>query len=395
MVISVGYILYILITILSVWLARHVAGLRGCRGVVSPDGRNVVRRSGSRQEKIDQICVMTLFILLVGASALRIYTGNDYQTYISHFHDIYRGNYVVTERGFNLVVTAVYGFFQKECYLVIFALFAFLTVGVFLKALYDQSVDFPTSFFLFMMLGTYFQTYNTVRYYFALAIVLYSMRYVLKKQYIRFLIMILIASLFHKTALIVIPLYLLAAVRWKWQHLLIAGILAVSGLFFQEQYMALFIKLYPSYVNEEEYLASGGFSIINVFRCAAVLLFSLYALKGDREWYADREMRFYFQLNLGALALYLCFSFVPFLSRIGYYLNISHLFFLPVLLRTVPEKGPLKMGGKMRNISKKKICRYLVLSAGVIYFLMFLYKSTAVNVRILPYHSWLWTDIAE
>ncbi|MDE6688175.1 MAG: EpsG family protein [Lachnospiraceae bacterium] len=390
-----GYILYILITILSVWLARHVAGLRDCRAVVSSDGRNVVRGRGSRQDKIDQICVMAIFVLLVGASALRIYTGNDYQTYISHFHDIYRGNYVVTERGFNLVVTAVYGFFQKEYYLVIFALFAFLTVGVFLKALYDQSVDFPMSFFLFMMLGTYFQTYNTVRYYFALAIVLYSMRYVLRKQYFRFLITILIASLFHKTALIVIPLYLLAAIRWKWQHLLIAGILAVSGLFFQEQYMALFIRLYPSYVNEEEYLASGGFSIVNVFRCAAVLLFSLYALKGDKEWYADRETRFYFQLNLGALALYLCFSFVPFLSRIGYYLNISHLFFLPALLRVVPEKVRLSMVGKMGNISKKKICRYLVLFAGVIYFLMFLYKATAVNVRILPYHSWLWTEIAE
>lgn len=389
-----GYILYSLITILSIWIALHVAGLRR-RTVVSFDGRRAVRGSINRQGKLDQICMTALFLMLAGASALRIYTGNDYQTYISHFHDIYRGNYVVTERGFNLIVTAVYTFFQKECYLVIFALFAFLTVGVFLKALYDQSVDFPMSFFLFMMLGTYFQTYNTVRYYFALAIVLYSMRYVLRKQYISFLITILIASLFHKTALIVIPLYLLAVIRWKWQHLLIAGILAVSGLFFQEQYMALFIRLYPSYVNEEEYLASGGFSIVNVLRCIAVLLFSLYALKGNKEWYADREMRFYFQLNLGALALYLCFSFVPFLSRIGYYLNISHLFFLPVLLRVIPEKVQLPLVEKIGSISKKKICRYLVFLAGVIYFLMFLYKATAVNVRILPYHSWLWTEIAE
>lgn len=389
-----GYILYSMITILSVWLAFHVAGLRR-RTVVSFGGRRAVRGSIVRQEKLDQICMTALFLLLAGASALRIYTGNDYQTYISHFHDIYRGNYVVTERGFNLIVTAVYTFFQEERYLVIFALFAFLTVGVFLKALYDQSVDFSMSFFLFMMLGTYFQTYNTVRYYFALAIVLYSMRYVLRKQYISFLITILIASLFHKTALIVIPLYLLAAVRWKWQQLMLAGILAVSGLFFQKQYMALFLKLYPSYVNEEEYLASGGFSIVNVFRCAAVLFFSLYALKGDKEWYVDREIRFYFQLNLGALALYLCFSFVPFLSRIGYYLNISHLFFLPVLLSAISEKARLPMAGKMGNISKKKLCRCLLLLAGVIYFLMFLYKATAVNVRILPYHSWLWTEILE
>lgn len=373
-----GYILYSMITILSVWFARHVAGRRLCPAV--PGG-------SSRQEKIDRICMAAIFAVLAGASALRIYTGNDYQTYISHFHDIYRGNYVVTERGFNLIVTAVYRFFQKECYLVIFALFAFLTVGVFLKALYDQSVDFTMSFFLFMTLGVYFQTYNTVRYYFALSIVLYAMRYILRKQYIRFLIAILIAALFHKTALIVIPLYLLAAVRWKWQHLIILGILAVSGLFFQEQYMELFVKLYPSYAEEEEYLASGGFSIVNVLRCVAVLVFSLYVLRGNKEWYADRETRFYFQLNLGALALYLCFSFVPFLSRIGYYLNISHLFFLPFLLKAVIENR----GG----LGRKKICTWLILLAGGVYFLMFLYKASAVNVRILPYQSWLWIEILD
>ncbi len=388
-----GYIFYSTITIISVWLACHVAGLRVRRAAISSDGRQAVRGSGDRQKKIDQICMTAIFFLLAGASALRIDTGNDYQTYISHFHDIYRGNYVVTERGFNLVVTAVYRFFQQEYYLVIFALFAFLTVGIFLKALYDQSVDFQMSFFLFMVLGTYFQTYNTVRYYFALAIVLYSMRYVLRKQYIRFLTAVLIASLFHKTALIVIPLYLLAAVRWKWQHLMIAGLLAVSGLFFQEQYMALFVRLYPSYMYEEEYLASGGFSIVNVIRCAAVLIFSLYALKQDKGWYADREKRFYAQLNLGALALYLCFSFIPFLSRIGYYLNISHLFFLPILLKAIPEEVPLPAIGKKREISKKKICRWLVLLAGATYFLMFLYKATEINVRILPYHSWLWTEV--
>lgn len=381
---GMGYVLYCVITILSVWLACHVAGLRVCP---------VVQGGSSRQEKIDQICLTAIFFLLAAASALRIDTGNDYQTYISHFHDIYRGNYVVTERGFNLVVTAVYRFFQKECYLVVFALFAFLTVGVFLKALYNQSADFKMSFFLFMALGTYFQTYNTVRYYFALAIVLYSMNYALRKRYISFLAAILFAALFHKTALIVIPIYLLAAVRWKWQHLTLAGILAVTGLFFQEQYMALFVRLYPSYANEEEYLASGGFSIINVLRCVAVLAFSLYVLKGKKGWYADREIRFYFQLNLGALALYLCFSFVPFLSRIGYYLNISHLFFLPVLLKAIPEEERLTLMGKEYGISKKKICKWLIFIAGGIYFLMFLYKASAVNVRILPYHSWLWTEI--
>ena len=48
------------------------------------------------------------------ASALRIYTGNDYRTYIYHFHDSYRDIFVVTEPGFNAVAKYVYMFFDEE-----------------------------------------------------------------------------------------------------------------------------------------------------------------------------------------------------------------------------------------------------------------------------------------
>ncbi len=82
-----GYILYSMITILSIWRAFHVAALRR-RAVVSLARRRAVWGSIARQGKLDQICIAALFLLLVGVSALRIYTGNVYQTYISHFHDI-------------------------------------------------------------------------------------------------------------------------------------------------------------------------------------------------------------------------------------------------------------------------------------------------------------------
>ena len=90
--------------------------------------------------------------------------------------------------------------------LLVFALFAAATVFVFLKAMYDQSAWFAGSFALFMLLGLYFRTFNTVRYYFVLAVTLYSLRYVLKREYGKFVLMILGAALFHKSVLVVIPL---------------------------------------------------------------------------------------------------------------------------------------------------------------------------------------------
>lgn len=63
--------------------------------------------------------------------------------------------------------------------------------------------------------GRIFRTFTTVRYYLALAAALYGIRFVLRRQYGCFVIWIGIAALFHKSVLMVLPLYLLAVLPWK------------------------------------------------------------------------------------------------------------------------------------------------------------------------------------
>ena len=181
----------------------------GCR-----EGRYIL----NRRSFLNKSALLFLFTVLTGLAALRIDVGNDYGNYVNTFHEIYVGGYVVTEPGFNLLVRFLYTLSGGENYLLVFGFFAAATTFLFLKAMYDQSLDFPLSFALFMLLGLYFRTFNTVRYYFVLAITLYSLRYVLKREYGKFMLLILGAALFHKSVLVVIPLYLIALLPWKkWQ----------------------------------------------------------------------------------------------------------------------------------------------------------------------------------
>ena len=159
----------------------------------------------TRRQAMNGAVLFTLFLLMAGVASLRIDVGNDYGNYVTTFHEIYVGGYVVTEPGFNLLVKLLYLLAGGENYLLVFGFFAVVTAILFLKAMYDQSVDFTISFALFMLLGLYFRTFNTVRYYFVLAITLYSLRYVLKQEYGKFILLILFAALFHKSVLIVIP----------------------------------------------------------------------------------------------------------------------------------------------------------------------------------------------
>lgn len=332
---------------------------------------------GTRREALNRVYLMLLFLILVIPSVLRLYTGNDYYTYIEHFHDVRCGHYVVTEPGFNILVKLVYSALGGEYFLVIFGIFAVATVFFFIKAFYEQSCDMAISFFLFLALGLYFQSYNSVRYYLALAMGLYSLGFVKRKEWGKFFITVLAAALFHKTALVMLLLYPAAYIPWKKWYYAVLAALGVSGLVFKDLYMKLFVFLYPSYVNEEEYLNGDYFSIVNIARCLAVIALYIFVYQFEKKELSQRPAcALYLKMNILALLLYSCFSFVPFVSRIGYYLNVSQLLLIPELILCLKDK-------------KREAALAALLFGGAVYFLAFLYKADDMYINILPYTTWL------
>lgn len=352
----------------------------------------------TRQQLCNRICLTAIFVILFLLSACRLNVGNDYAKYVEFMHLVNCDAYVPTEIGFNLLVKLVYGLSGYENFLLVFACYSFATVLFFLLAMYEQSDEFGLTFFLFMTLGYYFQTFSTVRYYLALAVALYSMKFVLRRQWGRFVILILLGSTFHKSLLVVIPLYFLASLAWKKWQLAAAALFCTTFLFMQDFYLKLVVFLYPTY-EDTEYL-EGGTSYISILRCAAVLLFAgiVYGMR-RREDTAEKgkvcgeisaeafswEQRFwfYFYLNLGALVLYVFCSFLPIISRIGYYLMVSQILFLPMLLKAVPDRR------------WRRLFRAGILLAAVLYFAMYLKKGTNDGVLILPYKTFFFHDMVD
>lgn len=360
----------------------------------------------TRQQLCNRVCLTAIFAILFLLSACRLNVGNDYAKYVEFMHLVNCNAYVPTEIGFNRLVKLLYGLSGYENFLLVFAFYSFVTVLFFLLAMYEQSDEFGLTFFLFMTLGYYFQTFSTVRYYLALAVALYSMKFVLRRQWGRFVVLILLGSAFHKSLLVVIPLYLLASLTWKKWQLAAAALFCTTFLFMQDYYLTLVVFLYPTY-EDTEYL-EGGTSYISILRCAAVLLFAgLVCLmrkkipagseqdgSGSQADYDgisgqasavswDRRFWFYLYLNLGALILYVFCSFLPIISRIGYYLMVSQILFLPMLLKAVPDKR------------WRRLFRAGILLAAVLYFAMYLKKGANDGVLILPYRTFFFHDMVN
>ena len=162
--------------------------------------------------------------------------------------------------------------------------------------------------------------------------------------------------------------------------------------------MPLIRILYPSYQNTVYLQKETGLegSLMGIIRCAAVLLLGLSAYRETIK--ENRANLFYFKLNLLGLALYTCASFLPLVSRFGYYLITAHVLLVPGILMGMPDEAPEPGGASALRLlkkgagKKKKVMFFLTAAFCLLYFAYFLLTAHQEGVRVLPYHSWIFTE---
>lgn len=368
-------LIYIILTVVTVGLALFIDNREYVSSYIS--GRRAVGLD--RRQARNLTAQIGIYGLLAGVSACRIAVGNDYWPYVLNFEIIGQGRFgdVSSEFGFNYLVYWMQDLLGYRNYLPIFGLFSLVTVFFFVKALNDQGEWYAASLYLLLTGGYYFNSMNSVRYYFVLAIALFSMKYVIRGEYGKFILWILGASCFHKSVLLVIPVYLLArwlsSIKLKRWHFILGGALLTSLIFGQDLYRRVIFYFYPFY--EGSAFDNGELSLTNIAKCVGVLALCVVCY---RESIRDSLVnRFYFFLNLGGLVLYTCGSFIPEVSRVGYYLIISQVFLIPNLLAGM-KKGWLQ-----------RVFIVGTAAAFAAYFGLFLYRAYDTSIRLLPYLNWI------
>ena len=370
-------LIYVFLTLITVGLALYIDNRKELLSALS--GRRMYGEQGglSRKGARNLVAEFAIYALLTGVSACRIAVGNDYWVYRDNFKLIAQDRHVSSESGFNVIVRLMVELFGYDNYLPIFALFSVVTVFFFVAALHYMGEYYAFSLFLLLTGGYYFHSLNSVRYYLALAIALFSMKYVLSSQYEKFVLLIVAGALFHKSVLLVIPVYLtarfLASVKLKMWHYVVGALFLLSLVFGQEFYRTIIFKFYPYY--EGSVFDNGQISYVNIGKCLATLVLGLICYRKVLQ--DNLVYKFYFYLNLFGLVAYCCGSFIPEVSRVGYYMIISQVFLLPGLVKKM-EKGWFRT-----------FCTIGVIGAFSLYFVMLLRDMYATDVRLLPYLNWI------
>lgn len=370
-------IVYLLVTALTVLMAYFVNSAlerevnTGWQGA----GR---RRTRSRQGVLNGIFLIGIFVILFSLSALRIGIGNDYWVYRYQFLHIISGDTKVSyEIGFKLLVKVLQALFGYDNYRVVFAFMAFVTCALFVRGLFDNADWFVMSFFVFMANGFYFMSFSNVRYYFVVAICIYSLKFLFARKYVQFISWIIFAAFFHKSVLLVIPVYIVAYyLKWSKKNLWL--IPAACGVLILGRPLVrrLIFTFYPFYEGDL-ILDVVSVSYINIIKCLAVLIFAmLYYKKAIR---GNPRAETFFNLNLFALICYSFGYYIPVLSRVCYYMVLGHVFLIPGILMAIEKKW------------QRIFFLCAVTAAYTVYLVVFLIKSRDPGVLLLPYMTWLFT----
>ena len=283
--------------------------------------------------------LLALLVLIV-IVAIRYNVGTDWNTYNSLF-STYKNNPLMTfgsqemELGYyyvNKIVIWLGGDapFVFGLLALIAWYFAFKSVSYYIVPL--------LAFFLFVD-EYFFISLNLVRQFTALGIFIYSVKFIVNKQFLKFLLCLSFAVLFHLSAIILLPLYFLPYKRLYNQKLWIIiyfiTLLLANIPIFVELFLKLFIRVtefipllnvYLRYILNERF---GNFrpeiGLGYIFR-VLVSLFLLFASK--RVIHAEPKTRVYYTLFFIGLIIYNLFYMIPLIVRINHYFIIFRSFIL-------------------------------------------------------------------
>lgn len=292
-------------------------------------------------EKNNSLTKFSLFItffLLWGLAAFRYNVGTDYKVYsLVHFPRVLAGESGVWEPLSTLLVyigNFIYG------YVGIFALIHLIILSFLLVAIYDSSENITFSMSLLFLTGFFNISLNLMRQSIVIAIFLFSIQYIFKRDFKKYLLFMIIAFLFHKTAVFYFPMYFLYNLKFNTKRLCFIAImiLPVSYLLnFLLNFLTQYFDVYRNYWGSVEMLASnstsGTLTILNIYILLMFFLIRSLARNITGEIKKKSDLYIYIQLISLVVIIFSNNFYLPNFDRILLLFTATQIISIPFFFK--------------------------------------------------------------
>ena len=320
------------------------------------------------------IIAVILLIVFVGFYGLRDNIGYDYSMYAATVYGGYADE-VYASKGEILSATLlnIAGYFYNEH--IFFFLVAIIALSLIIYSTIkytniSDSVGWSMLCFLAIPIG-FINSLSIQRQFLAIAILLFAIRYLLQRNFIKYFICVVIACLFHISSIIYILLYYITSNKFKYKYFVLLFIL---GYIFIISIMNFIIDVFPFY---ESYIASfnsfnnGGLTQIILYILFAIIF--IYLKKYLKRYY---EYDIFLKIYIGGLVLtlWLILFDANVAFRLGGVALLSIILLFPYIFYAFKNSGRLLI----------KIVTFILLSVIYIYAL-----SITDGTFYLPYKTFL------
>ena len=292
---------------------------------------------------------MPLFVLLLIAAmtfvaGFRYRVGTDYIAYSRIYNNYLAAPLLYifeTKEVGSFILAKIAGFIYHD-YVLVFFLFALLISYYNLRTIGRWANDICFGVLLYLFMGCFHVSFNAVRQCLAAAIVFAGHRHIVNQKIWKYLLVCVIAAMFHISALFMIVPYFIATRKInKIQLLLFLGIM-VAGWFSYEGLIriAALIRDNPE-IRTIDYSSHS----IHIFRVlvAWAPVVMMFVLKGKRKWEdipeMDADKKFFFNMLLFNAAIVTATMNSAYLARLFIYTNLYAAIGIPLVVELIPKKN--------------------------------------------------------
>ena len=288
-------------------------------------------RSSRTLPKIIAAFAVTLPLILIGG--IRYGVGSDYPTYEAYYHTICEG---LSSDKFEWLYyclnkfLAVLGCSSPWLFLVTTALFMVFTT---LQILEDS--PYPVvSLFLVVGMTYYFISFNAVRQMIGCAILLFSIRYIEKKNFFMFLVCILTAMGMHKALVVFLPAYFFDKVKinWKTATLITAAMMVLSGPIVSIMNYVISSGIYRGYLTSKYNTAARG-NVVILINVSLTIFTAIFYRRNNKIY------DLYFKMQLAAMWLSTLSGRIVLSERLRWIYGLPSVILVPMAIRGIPDKN--------------------------------------------------------
>jgi len=278
----------------------------------------------------------------------------------------------VTEPGFYLLSRIVYFTFNDFQWLIVVT--SLLTIFLFYKALEFEIKNISLSLGVFVFILTqYFYYFGIIRMGLAVAIIAYAYRFVMKKEYKKFIVFVFLATMFHYSAVFALGIMFItvninSSSNLNKKNTIKIFLLIPISFILVRQFIYPFISTgrYQNYINSTE-LISWGF-------ITSIPLLILFYFNYKKLSLSNEHFQFYYFLYLMKVITEL-FSPIIGIGRMVWYLNLSICVLFPAIIKA----------------NKNYVVRYILYIIIILYCVYYSYSAyfgdSLRSSFMLPYEN--------